>query len=223
MLKISICIFVCLIIFVFIVFRITLKVKHKSLYPLVPKKYNFGKRRDTFLMAMDIMSQNKSTVLLETGVARHGLEYSKSDGASTIIFGQYAKNNGAKLYSVDVNHNNIKVCQKSLDEMNISSHVELTTSDSIEYLKTFPHKVDFLYLDSYDYNRYNSQIINESQIHHLNEIKAIEKKLDRSSIILIDDCNLPGGGKGKKAINYLQSKGWQIVISKYQVLLKKVS
>ena len=52
-------------------------------------------------------------------------------------------------------------------------------------------------------------------------IKAIENKLHQSSIILIDDCNLPGGGKGKKAINYLQSKGWQILISKYQVLLKK--
>ena len=221
MLKISIHIFVTLIIFVFIIYRIILKIKHKSLYPLVPEKYNFGKRRDTFLMTMNIMSKNKSTVLLETGVARHGLEYSKSDGASTIIFGQYAKNNGGKLYSVDINHNNIEVCQKSLNEMNISSHVELTTSNSIDYLKKFPHKVDFLYLDSYDYNRYDTQIINESQLHHLNEIKAIENKLHQSSIILIDDCHLPGGGKGVKAINYLQSKGWQILISKYQVLLKK--
>ena len=110
---------------------------------------------------------------------------------------------------------------KTIDEMNLSSHIELNTSDSIKYLKSFPRKVDFLYLDSYDYNRNNPEKIKSSQNHHLEEIKAIEKKLHKNSIILIDDCKLPGGGKGKKAIKYLQSNGWKILMNKYQVLLTK--
>ena len=28
-----------------------------------------------------------------------------------------------------------------------------------------------------------------------------------------------GGGKGKTTIEYMQSKGWQVVMNKYQVLL----
>ncbi|MCS5632901.1 MAG: hypothetical protein NZ763_00690, partial [Candidatus Marinimicrobia bacterium] len=58
-------------------------IKYKSLYPLLPKEYNFGKRRDTFLKAMNMMTENGASVLVEAGVARHGLDYSKSDGAST--------------------------------------------------------------------------------------------------------------------------------------------
>ena len=209
------------IIFLFLVYQIVQIIKYKSLYPLLPKKYNFGKRRDTFLKAMNMMVKNDASVLVETGVARHGLAYSKSDGASTFVFGMFAKNNGAKLYSVDINPDNIATCQKTIDEMNLSSHIELNTSDSIKYLKSFPRKVDFLYLDSYDYNRNNPEIIKSSQNHHLEEIKAIEKKLHKNSIILIDDCKLPGGGKGKKAIKYLQSNGWKILMNKYQVLLTK--
>jgi predicted O-methyltransferase YrrM len=196
-------------------------IKYKSLYPLIPKEYNFGKRRDTYLKAMNMMTERGASVLVETGVARHGLAYSKSDGASTIVFGIYAKNNGAKLYSVDINPDNIATCQKTIDKMNLSSYVELNTADSIKYLNAFTQKVDFLYLDSYDYNRNKPEIIKDSQAHHLEEIKAVEKKLHENSIILIDDCKLPGGGKGKSAIKYLKSKGWKIVINKYQVLLKK--
>ena len=172
-------------------------------------------------MAMNMMTDSGVSVLVETGVARHGLGYSKSDGASTILFGIYAKNNGAKLYSVDINPDNIAECRKTIDKMNLSSNVELNVADSIEYLKAFPHKVDFLYLDSYDYNRNKPEIIKGSQAHHLKEIKAIEKKLHENSIILIDDCKLPGGGKGKSAIQYLQSNGWKILMNNYQVLLKK--
>lgn len=38
-----------------------------------------------------MMVESGASVLVETGVARHGLAYSKSDGASTIVFGIYAK------------------------------------------------------------------------------------------------------------------------------------
>ena len=212
---------ILIIIFLFLVYRIVRKVKYKSLYPFLPEKYNFGKRRDTFLKAINIMTESGASLLVETGVARHGLAYSKSDGASTIVFGLFAKNNGAKLYSVDINPDNIATCQKTIDEMDLSSHIELNTSDSIKYLQSFPQKVDFLYLDSYDYNRNDPEIIQSSQNHHLEEIKAIEGKLHENSIILIDDCRLPGGGKGKKAIKYLQSNGWKILMNKYQVLLTK--
>ena len=29
-------------------------------------------------------------------------------------------------------------------------------------------------------------------------------------MVLIDDCDLPGGGKGKTVIEYMTRKGWQV-------------
>jgi len=48
-----------------------------------------------------------------------------------------------------------------------------------------------------------------SQEHHLKEIKVIEEKLHGKSLILIDDCDKPGGGKGKLVISYLKERGWK--------------
>ena len=100
-------------------------------------------------------------------------------------------------------------------------NVVLNVSDSVSYLDTFQENIDFLYLDSYDYSSKDISIQKASQEHHLKEIKAVEDKLHDNSIVLIDDCRLPGGGKGKLAIEYLTKSGWKIDMNKYQLLLIK--
>ena len=52
---------------------------------------------------------------------------------------------------------------------------------------------------------------------------AIEEQLGPDSVVLIDDCDLPGGGKGKTVIEYMTRKGWQVDTSAYQILLTKQS
>ena len=75
-----------------------------------------------------------------------------------------------------------------------------------------------MYLDSLDYDLDNPL---PAQEHCFNEIKAAYEKLTDDSIILIDDCNLPGGGKGKLAIEWLVDQGWVLLIYKYQAILVK--
>jgi hypothetical protein len=58
-------------------------------------------------------------------------------------------------------------------------------------------------------------------MHHLKEIQAAYSCLKEDSIIMIDDCDLPGGGKGALVIEYLCARGWVPVMSKYQVILVK--
>jgi len=210
-----------IVVLIIILIKVTVSLKFKSLYPLLPKKHNFGKRRNTFRKALKLMQLHNASVLVETGVARQGLNYSKSDGASTIVFGTWAKNNGAKLFSVDINPKAISTCQSTINELGLSEHIKLNISDSINYLENFEGNIDFLYLDSYDYNRNNPSIIKASQVHHLNEIMAAENKFHDNTIILIDDCKLPGGGKGKDAVRYLMEKGWKMNMNKYQILLTK--
>lgn len=212
--------FVLILVSVFVLAAILRKVfRYKTLAPLLPRKYNFGKRRDTLREVMRLMDERKAKVLLETGVARMGLAKSKGDGASTIVFGLWAKNNDAHLYSVDIDPEATQRAGEAVNTMGLSDSVTLVTSDSVAYLDDFTDTVDFLYLDSYDYHQTDTAIQTASQDHHLKEIKAIEGCLHDETIILIDDCDKPNGGKGKLVIERLTEQGWKVHMSEYQVIL----
>lgn len=194
-------------------------VRYKTLAPLLPRKYNFGKRRDTLREVLRLLDERNATTLLETGVARMGLEKSKGDGASTIVFGLWSKQNDAHLYSVDIDPEATKRAGVAVDAMGLGDSVTLVTSDSVAYLDNFTDSVDFLYLDSYDYHKTDTAIQTASQNHHLKEIKAIEGCLHDDTVILIDDCDMPNGGKGKLVIERLTAQGWKVHMSEYQVIL----
>ena len=199
------------------------KLRWKTLEPLLPKDYNFGKRQKTFRRAIELLDERAATCLIETGVARYGLRNSKSDGASTAVFGLWAKTNKASLYSVDISPESIAGAREAVDELGLLEQVKLVTGDSVQFLENFADSVDFLYLDSYDYDKHDESVQIASQEHHLKEFKAIEEQLGPDSVVLIDDCDLPGGGKGETTIEYMIRKGWQVDTSAYQILLRKQS
>ncbi len=212
--------FVLALIAVFVVAAIIRKiVRHKTLTPLLPRQYNFGKRRDTLREVLRLLEERSAKVLVETGVARMGLEKSKGDGASTIVFGQWSRQNDAHLYSVDIDPEAIAKAGEAVAAMGLGENVTLVTSDSVDYLEEFTDSVDFLYLDSYDYHKTDTAIQQASQLHHLKEIEAIEGCLHDGTVILIDDCDLPNGGKGKLVIERLSAKDWKVHMSQYQVIL----
>jgi predicted O-methyltransferase YrrM len=193
-------------------------IKHKSLSPFLPFRYDFRKRRDTFLMVLKILDLIEAKTIIETGTSREGLKGAKSQGAASIVFGKWAKMNGAMLHSVDISPESVRVAQEEIDANKLNDHVKLYLSDSVEFLLNYKSQVDFLYLDSYDYSD-DPDVQELSQLHHLNEFKAIESLLHHNTIVLIDDCDLPGGGKGKKVIEYMLSKNWFVHTEAYQVLL----
>jgi predicted O-methyltransferase YrrM len=172
------------------------------------------KRYGTMLAALNFLSSRQALTLVETGTARNGTRNFRHDGGSTIIFGSWAKNNKAILYSVDIDPQAVLEAQSAT--ANFKNAVEVVCCDSISFLANFSQPIDFLYLDSYDYDLSNPA---PSQAHHLKEIMAAYPKLHKKSVVLIDDCGLPGGGKGKLVIEYLLELGWKIVQSEYQVIL----
>lgn len=196
-------------------------IKHKSLYPFMPFKYNFRRRRKTFAKTLKLLSERNAKTIIETGTSREGLKNTKGDGGATIVFGKWAQQNNAKMHSVDISQDSVKGSQSEVDNQNLNDVVTVHLNDSLEFLKTFNQPVDFLYLDSYDYSKTDKDIQTKSQEHHLKEFKIIEDKLHKNSIVLIDDCGLPGGGKGKTVIEYMLKKDWKILIDAYQVLLVK--
>lgn len=195
--------------------------KHKSLYPFMPFKYNFRRRRITFAKTLKLLDERNVKTIIETGTSREGLNNTKGDGGATIVFGKWAQQNDAKMHSVDISEDSVKGSQAEVDNQKLNDTVTVHLNDSLEFLKTFNEPVDFLYLDSYDYSKTDTDIQIKSQEHHLKEFKIIEDKLHKDSIVLIDDCGLPGGGKGKTVIAYMLEKDWEILIDAYQVLLVK--
>lgn len=193
-------------------------IKHKSLYPFMPFKYDFRKRRDSFRLTLNLLTITNAKTIVETGTSREGLHGAKSNGAATIVFGKWAKENSAIVHSVDISDESVENALKEVDEQQLQDVVNIHLSDSVEFLSTFKEPVDLLYLDSYDYSN-DVEVQRKSQEHHLKEFKTIEDQLHENSIVLIDDCGLPNGGKGKMVIAYMLQNDWKIAMQDYQVLL----
>ncbi len=176
------------------------------------------KRYQTFVEALHLLEQRGGKTLVETGTSRKGDKNLSGDGGSTLIFGEFAKENGALLYSVDIDAGALLKAEVACKKREIHDHVMFVCQDSIQFLADFPHKIDFIYLDSYDYDPANPD---PSQKHHLRELLAAWPAITEDTIILIDDCRLKNGGKGRLAIQYLLKNGWKIHRKKYQTLLIK--
>lgn len=176
------------------------------------------KRYSTFREFFLLGAKRKAQILVETGTARSGVSDPVGDGASTYLFAKWCFKNKAHLYSVDIDHRAIN--RSSACVRRYKDFVTFYVQDSIEFLKNFPGTIDLLYLDSFDFDVNNPY---PSQEHHLKEIMAAINKLQDTSVVLIDDCNLPHGGKGKLAIEFLESRGWKIWLKGYQTLLVKDS
>lgn len=187
----------------------------------MPFKYNFRRRRVTFSKTLKLLKERNAKMIVETGTSREGLSATKGDGAATIVFGKWAQQNNAKMHSVDISEESVKGSQDEVNNQGLQHVVTVHLSDSLAFLKTFKEPVDFLYLDSYDYSKTDKDIQVKSQEHHLKEFKLIENQLHKNSIVLIDDCGLPGGGKGKTVVEYMLKKNWKILINAYQILLVK--
>jgi len=172
------------------------------------------KRYDSFLMALKLLHQFNAKVLVETGTARNGDQNFAGDGGSTIIFGNWAAINQSVLFTVDISPDGLENAKKATQRYSQSIH--FVCNDSIAFLDSFNQYIDFIYLDSFDFDSNNPK---PSQEHHLREIIAAYPHLHERSIVMIDDCDLPHGGKGKLVIEFLLSRGWKILYKGYQTIL----
>lgn len=172
------------------------------------------KRYASFLMALALLEERGARTIVETGSSRYGSGGFKGDGGSTIIFGDWAAQNKAMVHSVDNNSHHIDAAKNATHAY--LQNLSFTCSDSVEFLNKFSNPIDFLYLDSYDFELNNPV---PSQEHHLNELVAAYPCLHEKSIVMIDDCDLPHGGMGKLVIDHLKESGWEVVYRGYQVIL----
>ncbi len=179
-------------------------------------------------------SQPTPILIVETGCLR--IKDNFLDGQSTLLFDKYtlSRGEGSKVYTVDINQNSTKICKQT-----VSSNVEITTSDSVRYLSSLSKKIwidkkkiSLFYLDSFDVDwKYPYP----SAAHHLKELTAISKILQKETLVVVDDAPAVGnlihdknmwtvlkspppviGGKGFLVHEYAEDVGAKVVFSNYQ-------
>jgi hypothetical protein len=181
-----------------------------------------GRRHATFRRAFDLVLQRTGALrtLVETGCVREKNDYSA--GYSTVVFGEFLMRHGGRLYSVDVNPRNVEICRKLTRRY--AALITVLVADSIAFLREWPRShpgtpIDLLYLDSFDYPLAPEDGSPEpSQQHCLGELEAALPSLSERAVVLIDDADLPGGGKPALARRRLSQLGWRCVLDGYQTL-----
>ena len=207
------------------------------------KYYNGGQnlRYWTFQVTMNLMRQiHKNPIIIETGCQREDNDF--GSGMSTSIFSEYISNYGGELHSVDISPDSVEFSE-SLSQRYRGIKSKVYLSDSVSWLENYNGECDVLYLDSYDFPfgdmvsvygetevwkideskiyKEMSDIIDPPQGHCLNEFLSIKNSLKKNTILLLDDCNFPCGGKSGKLIPVLIKDGWKCILEFQQSLWVK--
>lgn len=187
-----------------------------ALWPLtfIENYWNkLGARAPSLLLATQLCLERNLLNIVETGTSRIENNFG-GDGLSTIIFGHLVKLYDGRVWTCDILPDHIEICKKITSEY--SDNITYVVSDSVEFLRLHGRLIDLLYLDSMDFAIGSDP--NPPQTHCVNEYLAAKDKLTDQSVIVIDDCLLPHGGKGGKLIPILEAEGWKGVYKGYQTV-----
>lgn len=169
--------------------------------------------------------KDKNFLVVETGCMRadHGQLALGDDGASTFIFDDFINHYDGEVLSVDINEDNVKHAQNM-----VSDKTKVVCMDSVQFLWNLPStkKIDFLYLDSYDFEPENPI---PSQLHHVKELCAVMKNIKKGTIIAVDDhantpefasyrSTLAKGGKAGFIENFMTNIGAEVLHDGYQIV-----
>jgi predicted O-methyltransferase YrrM len=180
-----------------------------------------GRRYETFAHAFALVLERSGPdrMVVETGCVREKDDYSA--GYSTVLIGELLSRAGGHLATVDLSERNMAMCKRITKRF--APLISYNVSDSVDFLRAWPshskRSIDLLYLDSWDYPvspEYGEP--EPSQRHCLLEFEAALPSLSPRAVVLIDDADLPGGGKPRLAKVRLAELGWECVLDDYQTL-----
>ena len=127
---------------------------------------------------------------------------------STMIFSDYARHINGSLYTCDIETQYINNAKKFCKEN--KEFITFIIDDSVNFLKNFKKSIDFLYLDSLDWQ------FNDASTHQLKEIEFAIKNLKKDSLVLLDDK----GSKTNLSIDFMIENNFRIINeTREQVLL----
>lgn len=171
-------------------------------------------RKKSFLELFNYIFSHKNIFdfsIIETGTLRGKKEeYIPGDGGSTSLWGYFCSLTYNTCYTIDISKEAIDNCRFWTEEY--SDLIEYICRDSVDFLSNFNGKIDLLYLDSFDSP---PEFMEQASIHQFNEINAIYNKLEKGTMILLDDAPEDlSGGKVKYSVKFLESQMAQKIYHK---------
>lgn len=173
----------------------------------------FPQRAKTMVRAMELAKERGVKNIVETGCIRGWA----GDGQSTLILAMLAIRLSGFFRTFDISDVHVGHAMQWIG-ISLTDRVSWNVLDSVSGLSLLREPVQFVYLDSYDYDASNPR---PCQLHALAEVGAIYGKLSDKAIIVMDDANLQGGGKVAMAVDFLKGRGWKELASDYQVIMSR--
>ena len=188
-------------------------------------------RASSLDLVFELLDQkkDKNYLIVETGCMRADHTPPGSplalgdDGASTYIFDDFINYYDGEVLSVDIKQENVDYANE-----HTSDRTTAYCMDSVEFLWNLDpkNKIDFLYLDSYDFEPTNPV---PSQLHHIKELCAVMKNLKNDTIIVVDDhlntpefesyrATLAQGGKARFVEDFMKSIDAECLHDGYQIV-----
>ena len=162
--------------------------------------------------------------IIETGSVRPGFSI-EGDGQSTLLFDSFVNYYDGVVLSVDLESDTTKHAHDNTSRKTITMN-----DDSIRFLWNFrsDEAIHLFYLDSYDVDFENPLAAN---LHHINELVAISRFLEKGTLVAIDDCKfekddprIPAKinhkfvGKGLFVETFMNNIGANLLFDGYQQL-----
>ena len=178
-------------------------------------KEKSGGRYVTFKLALNLFLQRHGHTIVELGTTKAPDDWGA--GMGTLLFAEVVGKYGGKIYTVDNYPPHIEACKIITESWAGSiTHIEM---DSLEFLKGLDERIDLLYLDTMDYPLTPEEgPVGPCQEHQLRELKLAYPNLAPKAVVLLDDNDLPGGGKTRLAKEFLFKKGWHLLYDGQQSL-----
>ena len=107
-----------------------------------------GSRLSTMTMAISLLDSSKKNNFVETGTTRKNIfthpkvEDRAADGSSTLFFADYANRYGGRVWTCDIEHQNIENCKIATKEYeNLKDGFTWNQNESLETLST-PERIE---------------------------------------------------------------------------------
>jgi len=164
--------------------------------------------------ALELLGPGPRTVV-EIGSMRHAMDHDLAittrdccvDGHSTVYFGRA----GHRVFSVDADPEATRTTGRACQGLDVHA----VTADGVAFLEAFEETIDLLYLDAWD-------VVDGTPYaeEHLRAFEAAAPKLDpRRHLVVVDDTDFPGLGKGRLLVPRLLEMGYTRAMSGRQTIL----
>lgn len=168
-------------------------------------------RAPTFVEAAKFILGLNKPYLIETGCFRG----CTGDGQSTAILATLVKETGGRFESYELHEHNIEKAVEHIHSMDLVGVAVFVLGNSLATLPAIMDKVSFAYLDSYDFEEHKAL---DAQNHQLREVEILLPKMAHHSAFLLDDCDLPLGGKAGLSVPLILANGYKETATGYQRL-----